>query len=126
MSTNQSMCQEVEDRLAEVLDGTAEARILQHVASCDACRDLRYEGFQVSTHVGASGLDFRPADDFIEKLTASLAAARPQDHAPSSLGAAPVASARVPASSTPRDTTPSHDGAASGPKPRAPAEPSPA
>ncbi|MEO5731552.1 MAG: hypothetical protein ABI134_01585, partial [Byssovorax sp.] len=91
MSTTEfsSMCQEVEERLSEVLDGTASARLFDHIASCDACRDLRYEATRASELVGSSGKDFRPADDFVEKLVAQLEAARS-----------------------------SHDGAASGPKPR--------
>lgn len=96
MSTTEfsSMCQEVEERLSEVVDGTAEARLFDHIASCDACRDLRYEATHASELVGGSGKDFRPADDFVEKLVARLEAARP-----------------------------SHDGAASGPHPRPLTEP---
>jgi ferric-dicitrate binding protein FerR (iron transport regulator) len=99
MSTTEfsSMCQEVEERLSEVLDGTASARLFDHVASCDACRDLRYEATRASELVGSSGKDFRPADDFVEKLVAQLEAARSEDHA------APVAS-------TPRESAPrTHD-----------------
>ena len=89
MSTTEfsSMCQEVEERLSEVLDGTASQRLFDHIASCDACRDLRYEATRASELVGGSGKDFRPADDFLEKLVARLEEARPDDHA------APVASA---------------------------------
>ena len=78
MSTTEfsSMCQEVEERLSEVLDGTASARLFDHIASCDACRDLRYEATRASELVGSSGQDFRPADDFVEKLVVQLAAAR--------------------------------------------------
>ncbi len=79
MSTTEfsSMCQEVEERLSEVVDGTASARLFDHIASCDACRDLRYEATHASELVGGSGKDFRPADDFVEKLVARLEAARP-------------------------------------------------
>ena len=98
MSTTEfsSMCQEVEERLSEVLDGTASARLFDHIASCDACRDLRYEATHASELVAGSGKDFRPADDFVEKLVAQLAAARTEDHA------APVAS--EPREAAPRET----------------------
>ena len=98
MSTTEfsSMCQEVEERLSEVLDGTASARLFDHIASCDACRDLRYEATRASELVGSSGKDFRPADDFVEKLVAQLEAARSEDHA------APLASA--PRESAPRES----------------------
>ncbi len=97
MSTTEfsSMCQEVEERLSEVLDGTASQRLFDHIASCDACRDLRHEATHASELVGGSGKDFRPADDFLEKLVARLEEARPDDHA------APVASA--PRESAPRE-----------------------
>jgi vault protein inter-alpha-trypsin-like protein/FecR-like protein/VWA domain-containing protein len=97
MSTTEfsSMCQEVEERLSEVLDGTASQRLFDHIASCDACRDLRYEATHASELVGGSGKDFRPAEDFLEKLVARLEEARPDDHA------APVASA--PRESAPRE-----------------------
>lgn len=104
MSTTEfsSMCQEVEERLSEVLDGTASARLFDHIASCDACRDLRYEATRASELVGSSGKDFRPADDFVEKLVEKLAAARSEDHA------APVAS--TPRESAPREpASRSHD-----------------
>ena len=98
MSTTEfsSMCQEVEERLSEVLDGTASQRLFDHIASCDACRDLRHEATHASDFVSGSGKDFRPAEDFLEKLVARLDEARPDDHA------APVASA--PRESAPRST----------------------
>lgn len=97
MSTTEfsSMCQEVEERLSEVLDGTASQRLFDHIASCDACRDLRHEATHASELVGGSGKDFRPEEDFLEKLVARLDEARPDDHA------APVASA--PRESAPRE-----------------------
>jgi len=99
MSTTEflSMCQEVEERLSEVVDGTASARLFDHIASCDACRDLRHEATHASELVGGAGKDFRPADDFVEKLAARLEEARPDDHA------APVAS--TPRESAPRSMT---------------------
>src|SRR5690349_3611333 len=80
---NDKMCLEVEEQLTEILDGTASARLFDHLAGCDRCRDLRYDAEQMSAKVGASGADFRPADDFVDRLVARLSEARPEDHAPS-------------------------------------------
>ena len=36
-------CAQVVEELASVLDGSAPAELLDHVAGCDACRDARYD-----------------------------------------------------------------------------------
>ena len=83
MSTAESrMCQEVEESLSEILDGTASARLFDHVAECDACRDLKYEAQQAATHVAAAGADFKPEGDFVEALIGRLEAARPATSGP--------------------------------------------
>jgi Vault protein inter-alpha-trypsin domain/von Willebrand factor type A domain/FecR protein len=84
MSTeNDRMCVEVEEQLTEILDGTASARLFDHLAGCDRCRDLRYEAERAGARVASAGVDFRPADDFFDRLVARLDAARPEDHAAS-------------------------------------------
>ncbi|MFT3773471.1 MAG: VIT domain-containing protein [Minicystis sp.] len=84
MSTTETrgMCQEVEESLSEILDGTASARLFDHVAECDACRDLKYEAQAAAERVRDAGADFRPADDFVEKLIGRLDAARPASSGP--------------------------------------------
>jgi hypothetical protein len=83
MSTAESrMCQEVEESLSEILDGTASARLFDHVAECDACRDLKYEAQQAAAHVAEAGADWRPAGDFVEALIGRLEAARPATSGP--------------------------------------------
>ncbi|MFO0758993.1 MAG: VIT domain-containing protein [Byssovorax sp.] len=81
MSTNDTsgLCLEVAESLAEILDGTAPARLFDHLADCDACRDLKHEAAHAAEHVAASGADFRPAADFVDALVGRLAAARPDD-----------------------------------------------
>ncbi len=81
MSTNE-LCVEVAESLAEILDGSASARLFDHLADCDACRDLRHEAGNAAARVGGAGADFRPAADFVDKLVARLDAARPEDPAP--------------------------------------------
>jgi Mg-chelatase subunit ChlD len=81
MSTNE-LCVEVAENLSEILEGSASARLFDHLAECDACRDLRHEAAHASELVGSAGADFRPPADFTEKLLARLDAARPENPAP--------------------------------------------
>lgn len=99
MSTTETrgMCEEVEESLSEILDGTASARLFDHIADCDACRDLKYEAQRASERTREAGADFRPADDFVEQLLGRLEAARP---AASGAGAKKI-SATVPAEPAP-------------------------
>ncbi|WP_437831083.1 VIT domain-containing protein [Sorangium sp. So ce1153] len=87
------LCGEVEEQLAEVLDGTARPALYEHIAGCDACRDRRHDAARAAEIVAAAGADFRPADDFAEALLRRLEAARPSGGASSGavLKAAPEA-----------------------------------
>src|SRR5262245_13904370 len=73
-----ALCAEVEESLCDLLEGTASARIYDHVAECDRCRDLKHEGAIAAERVKDAGADFRPAEDFTEKLIGRLEAARPE------------------------------------------------
>ncbi|WP_437966658.1 FecR domain-containing protein [Sorangium sp. So ce260] len=76
-------CGEVEEQLAEVLDGTARPALYEHIAGCDACRDLRHDAGRAAEVAAAAGADFRPAGDFAEALLRRLEAARPAEGASS-------------------------------------------
>ncbi|WP_437778408.1 FecR domain-containing protein [Sorangium sp. So ce1097] len=76
------LCGEVEEQLAEVVDGTARPSLYEHIAGCDACRDLRHDAARAAEAAAAAGADFRPADDFAEALIRRLEAARPAEGAP--------------------------------------------
>ena len=52
-----SVCAEVEERLSEVLDGTAPGTLYDHIAECDACRDKRYEASRVADMVAGAAAD---------------------------------------------------------------------
>jgi tetratricopeptide (TPR) repeat protein len=69
------LCREVLEHLSEVLDGSAEERLLDHVADCDHCRDLRHEAARAERLVKSAGADFAPSADFEQKLTTALVAA---------------------------------------------------
>ncbi|WP_437527667.1 VIT domain-containing protein [Sorangium sp. So ce726] len=77
------LCGEVEEQLAEVLDGTARPALYEHIAGCDACRDLRHDAARAAEIAAAAGADFRPADGFADALLRRLEAARPSEGATS-------------------------------------------
>ncbi|AKT36136.1 VIT domain-containing protein [Chondromyces crocatus] len=72
----ESPCDELSERLAEVLDGTAEAALFEHLDGCDACRDLKHEATRAAEAVASAGADFRPAEGFVDDLVGRLLAAR--------------------------------------------------
>jgi hypothetical protein len=76
------LCQEVEESLTSLLDGSASARLFDHVAECDACRDLKHEAGVVMGRVRDAGADFHPAADFLDTLLGKLEAARPVSSGP--------------------------------------------
>jgi hypothetical protein len=104
MSTNE-LCVEVAESLAEILDGSASARLFDHLADCDACRDLRHEAGNAAARVGASGADFRPAADFVDKLVGRLDAARPENPAPGASSSKRQATRAAEAGSAPVQAT---------------------
>src|SRR5690606_34664141 len=47
--TNQtSRCAEVEERMADILDGSAPDDLLDHIADCDVCRDARHDAEELA------------------------------------------------------------------------------
>ena len=78
--------------MTEILDGSAPQSVFEHIASCDACRDLRFDTERAIGVVSKAGADFRAPDGFSDLLVAAVFAARPDgpearmsgDHAASS------------------------------------------
>ena len=52
-------CGEVEDRMADILDGSAPDALLDHIAECDVCRDARYDAERARDLVAKDG-ELRP------------------------------------------------------------------
>jgi hypothetical protein len=78
MNEKTSLCLKVEESLADVLDGSADAALYEHIADCDDCRDLRHDGERAAEVVKHAGADFRAPPGFAESLVAKIDAARPQ------------------------------------------------
>ena len=76
MSTNETnapaLCREVEERIAEVLDGSAPSGLYDHIADCDACRDFRHDAERAAEILGRAGADFRSDATFADKVIARL------------------------------------------------------
>src|SRR5689334_9689852 len=66
------LCGEVTEHLAEILDGTAPARLLDHLADCDTCRDARHEAEQARTLAASAGADHRAPADLEQRVLAAL------------------------------------------------------
>jgi len=66
-------CVEVAERLAEVLDGSADERIYEHIASCDMCRDVRHEAERALLVARDAGGDYREPSDLEARLDRALA-----------------------------------------------------
>ncbi len=71
-TSNQELCREVEESLSEVLDGSASARLYDHIAECDGCRDLKHDASRAAELAGWAGADFRAPEGFAEALIARL------------------------------------------------------
>src|SRR6188768_4517279 len=65
-------CAEVLEHLAEVLDGTASPRLLEHVVECDTCRDARYDAEAARRASVDAGLDHRASADWETRVLAAL------------------------------------------------------
>lgn len=75
-------CEQALEELASVLDGSAKAHILQHLAECDACRDARHDAERAELLMSEAGSDFTLPRDFAQRLTMPAEAAAPQAAAP--------------------------------------------
>ncbi|NUP08744.1 MAG: VWA domain-containing protein [Polyangiaceae bacterium] len=80
---NDERCIEVEESIADVLEGNVSASLLEHIAGCDRCRDLKYEAEQAAEAIECSGADFQPTEGFAERMLGLVLEARPEGPQPS-------------------------------------------
>jgi len=74
-----STCNEVNDDLADLVAGDRDAiaRHAEHLATCDACRDLRHEATELAALLGQAGSDHVPQHDLRAKVLAAIAEPAP-------------------------------------------------
>ncbi|MGK4001348.1 FecR domain-containing protein [Sorangium sp. So ce1036] len=119
------LCGEIEEQLAAVLDGTARAALYEHIAGCDACRDLRHDAAAAAEVVAGAGADFRPAGDLADALLRRIEAARPAERGASGAVAKAALEAAAPAEAAEARTgatTEAHTGGAPAELPATPAD----
>ncbi len=88
----QPSCAEVEERMADILDGSAPEPLFDHVAECDRCRDARYDAEKNLELVAAAGADYVVPADLEPRVLAALDAQG---------GAAPAGGSPTPALGSP-------------------------
>ena len=80
-SKGQELCREIEERMSELLDGTAHSdprayaraqALYDHVAECDRCRDARHDAERATELVASAGKDFALPAGFEERLGQAL------------------------------------------------------
>ncbi len=89
-------CDRVDEEMARLLDGSAPAELLEHIASCDACRDARYDAERAAALVLDAGSDFELPSDSAERLDAPTTERLPPVEAPRA-APPPAISSRAPA-----------------------------
>jgi tetratricopeptide (TPR) repeat protein len=124
-------CLDVTEQLSRVIDGSAAAELYEHIADCDACRDVRHAATLAAERVAEAGADFRAPAGFVDRLIAGLerdaatASSEPAT-ASSEQGAAPseqsAASSEQGAAPSEQGAAPSDEGAASSEQGAAPSE----
>jgi hypothetical protein len=87
---NSSMCERTVDEMASVLDGSASAELLEHIAACDTCRDARHDAERAELLMSEAGSDFQLPIAFAEKLRATTVALSPEALTPPGSAPAPV------------------------------------
>src|SRR5258705_13923061 len=69
-------CDRVVTEMAGVLDGSAPTELLEHAASCDTCRDARYDAERAEVLMTEAGSDFAVPEGFATRLRAPVAELR--------------------------------------------------
>lgn len=106
MSTSETnrgpLCRDVEERMTEVLDGTASSELTDHIADCDTCRDMRYEAERAASIVAKAGADFVADAGLADRILARIDVDKlpaPTGAVPRSLTSAPSSNVTNPSSS---------------------------
>lgn len=65
-----TLCEQVADQMTHVLDGSASSLLLDHIATCDDCRDARYDAEHGELLMSESGSDFTLPEGLGARLAA--------------------------------------------------------
>ncbi len=67
-SDAQGKCREVDENMSDVIDGVAEDSLFDHMATCERCRDARYDAEQVIVRLRDAAADYRFPEELAETL----------------------------------------------------------
>ena len=70
--TKPDVCAEVDEQLSLILEGQAPEALLDHIAECDRCRDVRHDAERALELVAAAGFDYVAPADFDTRLLDAL------------------------------------------------------
>ena len=73
--TKSEVCSEVEEQLSEILDGQAPEALIEHLADCDRCRDLRHDAERARELLAGAGADYVVPADLESSVLSALDAA---------------------------------------------------
>ncbi len=102
MSAESEICRRVDDCMTEVVEAVAPEELLEHVATCDRCRDARYEAERAVARIAEVARGYALPEGLEKSLLARVAALDPD----AGRGGAEA-------------SAPSEGGAAGGPRPAA-------
>ncbi|MBI5533016.1 MAG: FecR domain-containing protein [Deltaproteobacteria bacterium] len=71
--THPSLCELVEENIASIIDGEVDPTLLEHIADCDRCRDLRHDAALVLQQMTDAGADYVHPADFEQSVLSKLA-----------------------------------------------------
>lgn len=92
-------CERFRDELADCLDETLSSAAAEHLAGCDACRDLRHDARLAVRAAARAGADYTPMDPdaLAAKVLAAIDARAPAQDPPRIERTAPVVALPAPA-----------------------------
>ncbi len=79
----QGTCQAVDENMSDIIDGVAENALFDHLATCERCRDARYDAEQAIVRLSDASGDYHFPADLEQRVFRALAAGRAPSMRPS-------------------------------------------
>ncbi|HKO92145.1 MAG TPA: FecR family protein, partial [Polyangiaceae bacterium] len=103
-----NFCAAVDENMVDILEGVAGDELFEHLASCERCRDARYDAEQHAQFVRDAALDYRHPSGLEARILARIAAEPQAAAEPPAAEPAPAESSRAPLAKRPR-SGPAHE-----------------
>ncbi len=69
-----AVCREVDENMSDIIEGVAPGDLFEHVATCERCRDARYDAEQMIVKLSDAGADYRCPEGLEARLMTALGA----------------------------------------------------